>query len=51
MADKLLFGEGASINRPPLFCGTNFGRYECKSLLKLLTKAFGIQLKMDLLFP
>ena len=23
MADKLPFGEGASINRPPLFCGVN----------------------------
>jgi len=24
MADRLPFGEGASINRPPLFCGLNF---------------------------
>jgi len=24
MADKLSFGEGASINRPPLFCGVNY---------------------------
>ena len=24
MADKLHFGEGASINRPPLFCGVNY---------------------------
>jgi len=24
MADKLPFGEGASINRPPLFCGVNY---------------------------
>jgi len=24
MDDKLLFGEGASINRPPLFYGVNY---------------------------
>jgi len=24
MADKLPFGEDASINRPPLFCGVNY---------------------------
>jgi len=24
MPDKLPFGEGASINRPPLFCGVNY---------------------------
>jgi len=24
MADKLPFREGASINRPPLFCGVNY---------------------------
>jgi len=24
MANKLPFGEGASINRPPLFCGVNY---------------------------
>jgi len=24
MADKLPFGEGAYINRPPLFCGVNY---------------------------
>ena len=24
MTDKLPFGEGASINRPPLFCGVNY---------------------------
>jgi len=24
MADKLPFEEGASINRPPLFCGVNY---------------------------
>jgi len=28
MAEKLPFGEGASINRPPVFCGliTNYGK-------------------------
>jgi len=24
LADKLPFGEGVSINRPPLFCGVNY---------------------------
>ena len=24
MADKFSFGEGASLNRPPLFCGKNY---------------------------
>jgi len=24
MAEELPFGEGASINRPPLFCGLNY---------------------------
>jgi len=24
MADKRLFGEGASLNKPPLFCGQNY---------------------------
>jgi len=24
MADKMPFGEGASINKPPLFCGVNY---------------------------
>jgi len=24
MVDKLPFGEGASINRPPMFCGVNY---------------------------
>jgi len=24
MADKTFFGEGASLNKPPLFCGQNY---------------------------
>jgi len=24
MADKSIFGEGASLNKPPLFCGQNY---------------------------
>jgi len=24
MDEKISFGEGASINRPPLFCGLNY---------------------------
>ena len=53
MAEKLPFGEGASINRPPL-CSMvwiiNFGKLEWKYLLNLLIKEFGMQLKMTLLF-
>ena len=28
MADRLPFGEGASINKPPLFCGLNYKYWE-----------------------
>jgi len=24
MVDKMPFGEGASLNRPPLYCGVNY---------------------------
>jgi len=34
MADKLPFGEGASINRPPLFRGENY------QLWKIIMKFF-----------
>ena len=33
MADRLPFGEGASINRPPLFCGLNY--QFCKVIMKM----------------
>jgi len=53
MAEKLPFGEGASINRPPLLCGLNyqFSKVRMKILLNLLIKEFGMKLKMVLLFP
>jgi len=40
MADKLPFGEGASINRPPLFCGLNyqFWKVRMKIFVKSLDK-------------
>jgi len=30
MAEKLPFGEGASINRSPLFCGLNYQFWKVK---------------------
>jgi len=30
MADRLPFGEGASINRPPPFCGLNYQFWKVK---------------------
>ena len=52
MVEKLPFGEGGSINRPPLFCGLNyqFWKVRMKSLLNLLTREFGMQLTIALLF-
>ena len=40
MADKLPFGEGASINRPPLFCGVNyqFWKVRMKFFVELINK-------------
>ena len=51
MADRLPFGEGASINRPPLFCGLNyqFWKVRMKIFMESLDKEFGMQLKMVLL--
>jgi len=52
MTDRLPFGEGASINRPPLFCGLNYQFWKVRMDLSLwnhLTKEFGMQLKMVLL--
>ena len=39
-ADRLPFGEGASINRPPLFCGLNyqFWKVRMKIFMKSLDK-------------
>ena len=49
MADKLPFGEGASINRPPLFCGVNYQFW--KVIMKIFMHStnkgiYGKQLKM-----
>ena len=40
MAEKLPFGEGASINRPPLFCGLNyqFWKVRMKIFVEFLDK-------------
>ena len=40
MAEKLPFGEGASINRPPLFCGLNyqFWKFRMKIFVESLDK-------------
>jgi len=37
MADKLAFGEGASINRPPRFCGVNYQFWKVR--LKIFVEA------------
>jgi len=53
MVDRLPFGEGASINKPPLFCGLNYQFWKVKMKIFVenpLTKEFGMQLKMTPLF-
>jgi len=52
MAEKLPFGEGASINRPPLFCGLNYQFWEVrmKIFVESLDRGIGMQLNMTLLF-
>jgi len=44
MADKLPFGEGASINRPPLLCGVNYQLWKVrmKIFFNLQIKEFGM---------
>jgi len=37
MADKLPFGEGASINRPPLFFGVNYQFWKVR--MKILVES------------
>jgi len=43
MAEKLPFGEGASINRPPLFCGLNyqFWKVRMKIFVESLDRGIG----------
>jgi len=51
MAEKLPFGEGASINRPPLFCGLNYQFWKVRMKIFVESiKEFGMQLKMSFLF-
>jgi len=52
MADKLPFGEGASINRSPLFCGVNyqFWKIRMKFFVQSTDKGFGMLFKMALSF-
>ena len=38
MADKLPFGEGASINMPPLFCGLNYHIWKVR--MKIFVESF-----------
>jgi len=37
MTDKLLFEEGAFINRPPLFCGVNYKFWKVR--MKIFVKS------------
>jgi len=37
MAEKLPFGEDASINRPPLYCGLNY--QFCKVIMKIFVES------------
>ena len=48
MADKMSFGEGASINRPPLFCGVNyqFCKVRMKIFMHSTVRVFGKRCKM-----
>ena len=43
MAEKLSFGEGASINRPPLFCGLNYQFFKVRMKIFMKSIDRGIQ--------
>ena len=53
MADKLPFGEGASINRPPLFCGVNyqFWKVRMKIFVKSIDKCIWNAIKNGPFIP
>jgi len=53
MADKLPFGEGASINRPPLFCGVNyqFWKVRMKIFVESIDKGIWNAIKNGLFIP
>ena len=52
MAEKLPFGEGASINRPPLFCGLNyqFWKVKMKIFFQSLDRGIWDAIEMVLFF-
>jgi len=51
MAGKLPFEEGASINKPPLFCCLNYKYWEARMKIFVESiKEFGMLLKMALSF-
>jgi len=53
MAEKLPFGEGASINRPPLFCGLNyqFWKVRMKIFVEFLDKGIWDAIKNGNFIP
>ena len=53
MAEKLPFGEGASINRPPLFCGLNyhFWKVRMKIFVESLDKGIWDAIENDHFIP
>ena len=53
MADRLPFGEGASINRPPLFCGLNykFWKVRMKIFMESLDKGIWDAIENGLFVP
>jgi len=42
MDDRLPFGEGASINRPPLFCGLNYQFWKVRMKIFVESRDKGI---------
>jgi len=53
MAEKLPFGEGASINKPPLFCGLNyqFWKVRMKIFVESLDKGIWDAIENDHFIP
>jgi len=53
MADKLPFGEGASINKPPLFCGVNyqFWKVRMKIFVEFIDKGIWNEIKNGHFIP
>ena len=53
MAERLPFGEGASINRPPLFCGLNyqFWKVRMEIFMESLDKGIWDAIENGLIVP